>query len=50
MTVFSRNYDFVITLLELADDPPGNHQTGFEDPEPFDSFDNFENFNERMNS
>jgi hypothetical protein len=29
---------------------PGNHQTGFEDPEPFDSFDNFEAFNDRMNS
>lgn len=50
MTIFSRNYDFVITLLELPDDPPGNRQTGFEDPEPFDSFDNFENYNERMNS
>jgi len=50
MTVFSRNYDFVITLLVLDDYPPGSHQTGFEDPEPFDSFDNFEAFNDRMNS
>jgi len=49
MTVFSRNYDFVITLLELADDPPGSHHTGFEDPDTFDSFDNFESFNDRMN-
>lgn len=50
MTVFSRNYDFVITLLELPDDLPGSHHTGFEDPDTFDSFDNFESFNDRMNS
>ncbi len=50
MTVFSRNYDFVITLLVLPDDPPGKSYTGFEDPDSFDSFDNFEAFNKRMNS
>ena len=50
MTVFSRNYDFVITLLVLADDPPGKNYSDLEDPDSFDSFDNFEAFNDRMNS
>ena len=50
MTVFSKNYDLVITLLELPDDPPNKNYRDFEDPDIFDSFDNFENFNERMNS
>ena len=50
MTVFSKNYDLVITLLELPDDPPNKNYRDFEDPDAFDSFDNFENFNERMNS
>ena len=45
MTVFSRNFDLVITLLKLPDDPPGKSYRDFEDPDSFDSFDNFEAFN-----
>jgi len=44
MTVFSQNYDLVITLLILPDEPPGKNYADFEDPDTFDSF------NERMNS
>lgn len=49
ITVFSQNYDLVITLLELPDEPPVSYHSDELDESTFDAYDKFEEFNQRMN-